>query len=179
MTDQELLKRSAANDHQAFAELVRRYQDKVAGTVNGMLGKSVEADDVAQEVFIRFYQALPRFRGEAAVGTYLTRIAINLSLNALKRRKRRRFLFATADESAVAIAETATSATEQKEIVSRALQSLDPKMRAVAVLRLVDGYSTEETAAILGIPRGTVLSRLSAARQKLKEFLTPFFEEER
>lgn len=176
MTDFELLKRAAANDHQAFAELVQRYQAKVAGTINGMLGKSAEADDVAQEVFIRFYQALPNFRGEAALGTYLTRMAINLSLNALKRR--RRLLFAPANENEPG-AETATSVTEHKEIVQHALQQLAPKLRAVAVLRLIEGYSTEETAAILGIPRGTALSRLSYARQKLKAFLTPFLEEDR
>ena len=76
---------------------MRRYESKVAATVVGMLGAGNEADDVGQETFIRFYNALKNFREEASVGTYITRIAINLSLNELRRRKRRRFLFKATD----------------------------------------------------------------------------------
>ncbi|NIR47450.1 sigma-70 family RNA polymerase sigma factor, partial [candidate division KSB1 bacterium] len=93
MTDRELIDNVRAGDSQAFEQLVKRYESQVAATVIGMLGSCQEADDVGQEVFIRFYKAIHQFREEARLGTYLTRIAINLSLNELKRRKRRHLLF--------------------------------------------------------------------------------------
>src|SRR5512147_1312303 len=89
VTDKELLHRARSGDHKAFARLVQRYESRVAATVKGMLGSTDESEDIGQEVFIRFYHALHAFREEASLGTYLTRIAINLSLDELQRRKRR------------------------------------------------------------------------------------------
>lgn len=178
MTDEKLIADAKAGDDNAFRELVRRYESRIAATVMGMLGKCPEADDVGQETFIRFYNGLKNFRGESSLATYLTRIAINLSLNELKRRKRRSMLFwKTSDENYEIPDEKARSEySEDKEIVQKAIQKLDSKFRAVIILRLIDGYSTEETAEILNIPVGTVLSRLSRAQQKLKEDLLPIFE---
>lgn len=169
-------------DHGAFKNLVKRYESQVAATVIGMLGACSEAEDIGQETFIRFYESLHTFRGESDVGTYITRIAINLSLNELKRRKRKTGLFSrkTPDEIAdIPDEKRANMFNEDKEIVQRALQKLDPKFRTVIVLRLMDGYSTAETAEILDIPVGTVLSRLARAQRKLKELLTPYYSEER
>ncbi len=163
--------------------LVERYEEDVAATVVAMLGPSAEVDDVAQEVFIRFYRALDQFRGEAAVGTYLTRIAINRSLDALRRRKRRLARFLSRDDEAARIAEPALDANqrldarERRRLVHRAIRALPPKHRAVMVLRMIEGYSTEETAEMLGLPYGTVLSRLSRAHAKLKAWLTPYLKE--
>ena len=98
-TDEELVERSKQGDAQAFKELVVRHEGKVAGVVHSMLGATPEAEDVGQDVFIRFYQALDKFKGESAVSTYLIRIAINLSLNEIKRRKRRFSLFAKEEEA--------------------------------------------------------------------------------
>ena len=181
MTDRELIEQAKAGNSKAFEELVKRYEPHVAAVVVGMLGDRQEADDVGQEVFVRFYRSLDRFRGEAALGTYLTRIAINLSLNELKRRKRRRLLFRRSDEAlqiASSDPEDAIASRETKALVQRAIQQLDPVFRSVLVLRLIEGYSTEETADLLGIPLGTVLSRLSRAQKRLKEILTPFVQEE-
>jgi len=178
LTDEKLVSRAQKGDNEAFRELVRRYESLVAGTVIGMLGKCAEADDVGQETFIRFYRSLKKFRGESKLGTYLTRIAINLSLNQLKRRKRRsnRFFSTPVDELHDLPDENATAEpNEDREIVQQALGRLEIKFRSVIVLRLIDGYSTEETANILKIPVGTVLSRLSRAQQKLKELLTPYY----
>lgn len=154
----------------------------MAATVIGMLGRYPEADDVGQEVFVRFYRALPRFRGDSSLGTYLTRIAINLSLNELKRRKRRRLLFGRSDddfpEPSHNPEQEAGARRQRQELVERALARLDPKFRAVVVLRLLEGYSTEETAEILQIPLGTALSRLARAQRKLQELLRPYIDEE-
>ena len=89
-SDSALIVRARRGDARAFRTIVERYQEAVARTVIGMLGPGDEADDVGQETFIRLHGSLNRFRGDAGLKTYLTKIAMNLSLNALKRRKRQR-----------------------------------------------------------------------------------------
>jgi RNA polymerase sigma-70 factor (ECF subfamily) len=146
-----------------------------------MLGHTTEAEDVGQETFVRFYQSLDRFRGESSIGTYLTRIAINLSLNEIRKRKRNRNLFFSKNENVIDNVPDKHDLKDQKEtnaLVQWGLQKLPPKFRSVIVLRLIDGYSTEETAKILNLPIGTVLSRLARAQIKLKEILAPVFKEE-
>jgi RNA polymerase sigma-70 factor (ECF subfamily) len=163
VTDEDLVIAAREGDEEAFKELVMRFEPIVARTVIGMLGDCAEAEDVGQETFIRFYKALSRFRGEASVKTYLTRIAMNLSLNELKRRKRRRLRFA--EKSVEEHRDLADERQERgrdvdKELVWKSIGALEEKFRSVIVLRLIDGYSTDETAKILDIPLGTVLSRL-------------------
>lgn len=180
MTDQQLLEQARAGDNKAFEQLVKRYESQVAATVIGMLGKCDAADDVGQEVFIRFYKGLDKFRGEASLGTYLTRIAMNLSLNELKRRNRRQLFFKKPEgelTDAAISPDDSIMRHETQELVQNAIQKLEPGFRAVIVLRLIEGYSTGETAEILKIPRGTVLSRLARAQKKLREILTPFIKE--
>ena len=177
MTDEKLIQAVLAGDDSAFKELVKRYESRVAATVIGMLGNCPEAEDVGQETFIRFYKGLKNFRGTASVGTYLTRIAINLSLNELKRRKRRSILFfrnTSEDEFDFPDDNSEKQFNSDKDMVQRAIQKLEPKFRSVVVLRLMDGYSTAETAKILNIPLGTVLSRLARAQNKLKDLLSPY-----
>ena len=146
-----------------------------------MLGYCTEAEDIGQETFVRFYQSLDRFRGESSAGTYLTRIAINLSLNELRRRKRRRqFFFSKSSNNIENIADK-NNPEDQKEIkktVQLGIQKLAPKFRTVVVLRLIDGYSTEETAQMLNLPVGTVLSRLARGQMKLREILEPLLGRE-
>jgi len=165
-SDEELVENSRKGDLVAFKTLVIRHEGKVAGVVRSMLGSTPEAGDVGQEVFIRFYEALGKFRGDSAVGTYLTRIAINLSLNEIKRRKRRFSIFSKEEEGWNK--GTMDDRKDMNEMITYEFNQLDPDFRAVATLRLVEGYSTEETATILGIPLGTVLSRLARAQKKLK-----------
>jgi len=171
-----LIKRTRAGDDSAFKMLVQRYEPRVAATIIGMLGQCPEADDVGQETFIRFYKRLHQFRGEASVATYLTRIAMNLSLNEIKRRQRRLLFFQRQSETGTDIAKVDNSPAnnENRELVQRALQKLAPKFRTVLVLRLIDGYSTNETAKILELPIGTVLSRLTRAQQKMKKLLKAY-----
>lgn len=174
--DNELIERSRSGDQAAFRLLVDKYEPQVAGTVIGMLGNTEEAEDVGQEVFIRFFRSMGNYRGEAALGTYLTRIAINLSLNALKKRKRRnifRFLRNDGEAQDFQIPDHGLTReqVETQQLVQKALQDLEPDFRAVIVLRMIEGYSTKETAEMLEMPLGTVLSRLSRAQKKLKEIL--------
>jgi RNA polymerase sigma-70 factor (ECF subfamily) len=179
LTDEKLIEATLAGNDEAFRELVIRYEPRVAATVIGMLGKGPEAEDVGQETFIRFFKSLRDFRGESSVGTYLTRIAINLSLNELKKRKRRSLFFRAESGESFDIPDESASKgySGEKEVLQRALQKLDIQFRSVIVLRLMDGYSTEETANILNIPIGTVLSRLARAQHKLKKILSPIYEE--
>jgi RNA polymerase sigma-70 factor, ECF subfamily len=180
VTDFDLIKSVQNGDQSAFSEIVRRHKSKIAATIYGMLGKCDEADDIGQEVFIRFFKSMNNFRGDSALGTYLTRIAINLSLNEIKRRSRRRFLTfdkMLSDGKDIPAPIPFDSSNENSEIIQKAMESLNLKYRLVVVLRLVDGYTTEETAEILGVPLGTVLSRLARAQMKLKKYLEPYMSE--
>ncbi len=169
-SDEVLVSKSRDGDLVAFKGLVKRHEGRVAGVTRSMLGSTPEAENVGQEVFIRFYEALKNFRGEAAVGTYLTRIAINLSLNEIKRRKRKWSVFGSDDEGGHVAAEE--DKMDLRELLSMELNKLEPDFRAVVTLRLIEGYSTEETSKILEVPLGTVLSRLARAQQKLRTGLT-------
>jgi RNA polymerase sigma-70 factor (ECF subfamily) len=178
--DTELINATLSGDKYAFTALVQRYEGAVAATVSGMLGRGDDAEEVGQQVFIRFYEALATFRGESSVKTYLTRIAINLSLNELQRRKRNQERNRSLDDDTntglyLVSEDSPHDAEYDHALVEQALKRLSEEMREVVVLRLVSGYSTEETAEILRIPVGTVLSRLSLARKKLREMLLPYF----
>lgn len=175
-SDIELVSRAREGDELAFKEIVERYEHQVAGTVVGMLGNTQEAEDVGQEVFVRFYRSLASFRGDSALGTYITRIAINLSLNAIKKRKRRTILglFGGSEQKMILDIPDHGMTQEQRDtqqMVQTAIQQLRPDFRSVVVLRMIEGYSTKEVAEMLEVPLGTVLSRLARAQKKLKGIL--------
>jgi RNA polymerase sigma-70 factor (ECF subfamily) len=170
--DLELLAEARNGEMQSFKTLVERYEGKVAGVAKRMLGDSPEATDIGQEVFIRFYQSLDQFKGDSALGTYLVRIAINLSLNELKRKKRHGVLFQPMELGINA--EQQNKGDDLAEAVQREISLLDPDFRLVVTLRMMEGYSTAETAELLKIPIGTVLSRLARAQKKLKIVLSKY-----
>jgi RNA polymerase sigma-70 factor, ECF subfamily len=173
--ENELVRASIAGDKLAFGEIMERYRKMVARTVKGMLGDSVYAEDIGQEVFIKLYYCLPDFRGEAKLSTYIQKIAINLTLNEIKRRKRFFSMFSQKGNNEMYEYEIADFESEEKrdasELVNKALMELDPKFRIIVAMRMLQGYSTKETAEILDLPLGTVLSRLSRAQEQLKEIL--------
>ena len=180
LNDLQLIERVRSGDDQAFGVIVDRYEEQIARTVIGMLGDTDGADDVGQETFIRFYRSIHKFRGDSSLGTYLTRIAINLSLNELKKRSRSLSLFYRKGEENemydVAEMKSDFEMADTKELIDMALQKLDPAFRAVVVLRMIEGYSTKETANILELPLGTVLSRLARAQKNLRDILTPIIK---
>ncbi|MGB8489984.1 MAG: RNA polymerase sigma factor [Bacteroidales bacterium] len=173
--ENELVTASLNGDKRAFGEIVTRYQNMVARTVKGMLGDSVFSEDIGQEVFIKLFSSLPDFRGEAKLSTYIQKIAVNLTLNEIKRRKRFFSMFSQKGNNEMHEFEVADHDTEERkdavEIVTRALSGMDPKFRVIVVMRMLQGYSTKETAEVLNLPLGTVLSRLSRAQEQLKDIL--------
>ena len=186
LSDAQLLALARDGDGNAFRQIVDRYEPVVAATVIGMLGRGDDADDVGQETFVRFHRAIGAFREESALKTYLVRIAMNLSLNALKQRKRRglRFLSRDSDRDIpVAIAPAPDvpldETQERQDIVNRAVLQLREKHRAVVTLRLLQGLSVRETAQALDIPEGTVLSRLARATEQLRTALQPYIRDGR
>jgi RNA polymerase sigma-70 factor (ECF subfamily) len=173
--ESELVKAALGGDKNAFGEIVSRYQKMVARTVKGMLGDSVFAEDIGQEVFIKLYYSLSEFRGEAKLSTYIQKIAVNLTLNEIKRRKRFFSMFSQKGNNEMYEFEVADHDNEERkeatEIVNKALLAMDPKFRVIVMMRMLQGYSTKETAEILDLPLGTVLSRLSRAQEQLKNIL--------
>jgi RNA polymerase sigma-70 factor, ECF subfamily len=173
--ENELIKATLEGDKQAFGEIVKNYQKMVARTVKGMLGDSVYADDVGQEVFIKLYYSLKEFRGEARLSTYIQKIAVNLTLNEIKRRKRFFSIFSQKGNNEMFEYEIADQDNQERretsEIVNKALQAMDPKFRIILTMRMLQGYSTKEVAEILDLPMGTVLSRLSRAQKQIKNIL--------
>jgi RNA polymerase sigma-70 factor (ECF subfamily) len=176
--DLDLIRAASAGDLAAFRNLVDKYHGLVAATVIGMIGPGPEAEDLGQETFVRLFRTLDRFRGEASVGTYLTRIAINLCLNEIRGRKRRTLwgLLHLSSEAPVLDGQAEAESQDLQSRVRAAVLRLEPNLRAVVVLRWLEGYTTEAAAELLDIPMGTVLSRLYRAQGVLKQWLQPIQE---
>jgi RNA polymerase sigma-70 factor (ECF subfamily) len=170
--DTRLLARLRAGDDRAFEELVTSYQHRVFGVALRMLGNRAEAEEIAQETFLRAHRALAEFRGEARLGTWLYAIASRLCLNRLTAGPRRH---ERSDETALAQAATdgvdAAGALEHEELAAalhEAVAGLPEDRRIVVVLRDLEGLAYEEIAEALGLPLNTVRSRLHRARLDLK-----------
>jgi RNA polymerase sigma-70 factor (ECF subfamily) len=173
-TDLCLVSCALKGNEVAFGKIVKSYKERIERTIFSILGDTQEAEDVGQEVFIKFYYSMGNFRGDAKLITYLTRIAINLSLNELKRRKRknlRLFLYGDKIKSGQNSEEKFIKNTEDKDLIEKAIEKLSPKLRSVIVLRFMNSYSIKEIAETLALPKGTVLSRLSKGQEKLLKII--------
>ncbi len=176
--ESELIRLASQGDEEAFRELVNLHEGAIAAVVTSMLGPGDDADDVGQETFVRFFNALPKFRGDSSVRTYLTRIAVNLSIDVLSRRKKTlnwvRIGETPGDADIAARDETKDLETTDLNARVRAIvDELDPAHRAVVIMRILEERSTRETSEILGVPEGTVMSRLKRAMAKLETELRP------
>lgn len=169
--DLKLISDVRSGNRNAFNKIVLKYQDDVARVVIGMLGKNEDAEDVGQEVFIRFYNSIEQYQGASALKTYLTRIAMNLSINRLNQLNKRKVSSLDDRFHPPVSTQNEGERLEHQELIEKSLTQLDPEHREVIVLRLIQGYSTKETAKQLDIPLGTVLSRLSRAQAKMKLIL--------
>ena len=179
----ELISSLKDGDERAYFKVLDLHKDQVARTVKGMLGNVQEAEDVGQEVFIRFFKSIDNFKGDAKISTYINRIAINLSLNELEKRKRKWRIFYRGEkleEKLITnIGAKPIEDVERKEIVRMAIMKLAPKYRKIVILRALQEYSFKEVAEILQMPLGTVLSRYARAQYKLREILSPIVNEGR
>ncbi len=169
--DDSLVQLAKSGNERAFRDIVKKHQSRVARVCMGMLGNQADTEDVGQETFIRLYRSLDQYKAQSSLATYLTRIAINLSLNELRRRKKRQQILSKQDSEKKLQSSDEGRDRDINELVNKALQQIDPSFRAVVVLRHIQGYSSKETAQILDVPLGTVLSRLSRAQLKLKTII--------
>lgn len=156
----------------AFEALMDRYHARIDRLAWRIVGDAVAAEEIAQEVFVRAYRALPRFRGEASLHTWLYRITMNLCLTHLRRRGRR---VVPPDVLAAAAAEadpaSRVEAEQRQRLVRAAVDALPPHYRIVIVLSSVEGLAYQEIADLLEVPLGTVKSRINAAKGLLRRAL--------
>jgi RNA polymerase sigma-70 factor (ECF subfamily) len=186
-TDQQLVQRVQAGDKSAFNLLILKYQHRVLKLVSRFVSDAAEAEDVAQEAFLKAYRALASFRGESAFYTWLYRIAINTAKNALVANRRRPVDFdldlqdpdqyerqaRLKDEDTP---EGVLLTDEIRTVVERAMEQLPEDLRTAIVLRELEGMSYEEIAEAMDCPVGTVRSRIFRAREAIDKKLKPLLD---
>ncbi len=150
----------------AFQELLSRYRRPAITLAYQMLGNLEDAEDVAQEAFVRVFQAIPRFRGQAAFTTWLYRIVTNLCLGSRRRRKATVGLDSVREPRA---ADSPSRAVTEALLTRQVLHGMSPELRAILLLRDQEGLSYSEIAEALQLPLGTVRSRLSKARMAFRQ----------
>ncbi|HLS82811.1 MAG TPA: RNA polymerase sigma factor RpoE [Steroidobacter sp.] len=186
-TDQQLVERVQAGDKAAFNLLVLKYQHRVLKLVSRFVSDQVEAEDVAQEAFIKAYRALGSFRGDSAFYTWLYRIAINTAKNALVSNRRRPVDFDLdlqdpdqyerhARLKDADTPEGVLLTEEIRQVVERAMEQLPEDLRTAIVLRELEGLSYEEIAEAMDCPVGTVRSRIFRAREAIDKKLKPLLD---
>jgi RNA polymerase sigma-70 factor (ECF subfamily) len=185
-TDEELVQRFKRGDRSAYSEFVTRYQDRVYTYCLRWLGNKERAEEIAQDCFFKMYRALPRFRGESKLQTWVFRVVLNTCKNERLRLKRRKARFHDSldgtrgpdGETTVRQIPTTgpgtdhgTHRSEAETIVRRGLDRLEDDHAKIIILRDIQGQPYEEIARELNIPRGTVKSRLHRARKAFEEGL--------
>jgi len=172
--ERAIINKIVAGDTNSYRLIVDALKDRIAAVCMSMLKNETWAEEVGQDTFVRLYNALPKFKGDSNLSTYATRIAINLCKNKLDsvNRRRNRFLVQTDSHNTVPSSQESTQKKlENQELINLALDVLKPEERSVVVLRLMEGYSIKETAEIIGIKEGTVMSKLSRAIKKMQTVL--------
>lgn len=188
--DRQLVEQARGGDHRAFRSLVERHQRRVFAHAYGLVRDEQDARELTQEAFLRVHRSLDAFQGGASFHTWLYRIVTNLAIDHLRRPARRE---AQLDESKEVVEEQDAPflsriegadprrAIQRKELAARiqsALDALPPYHRSVILLREVEGMSYEEMAEAIGVSKGTIMSRLFHARQKLQRALADCYEEQ-
>ena len=180
--DRRLIREAVAGDTSSFGELVRRYQDRLYNIAFRVVGNPEDAADVVQDAFVSAFQSLASFKGDSEFFTWLYRIAFNTAIS--QKRKKRPTISMDAvreGESSYDPADGATDVSpdaamvraEDETVLAAAIAKLSDEHRAVLVLKDIDGSKYEEIAVALGIPIGTVRSRLHRARLELRQLIAP------
>ena len=173
--DQLTVQRAIHGDERALRSLWTRYSPFVDAVVRRMVHDPDQAADVAQEVWIQIFKALPAWRGESAFSTWAHRIAVNRTLNALRRTKRLAAIESPIEEDSAAVEQDSERAMLAQSI-EQAARMLSPGARTVFLLHDVEGYTHEEIAESLGITSGGSKSQLFKARAKLRKLLAPLVD---
>src|SRR5213592_3667254 len=186
--ERELVRRARQGELEAYDELVRRYQERIYATIYHMTSNHEDANDLAQEAFVKAFHALKSFKGGSSFYTWVYRIAVNKTINFLKQRKNRTHLSlddldfnAEHDPDFVALISEKTprreiDLTELQEKLNIAMQKLSEPHRLVVTLHDVQGASHEEIAKIMNCNIGTVRSRLFYARQQMQAYLSDYLK---
>jgi RNA polymerase sigma-70 factor (ECF subfamily) len=185
--DQQLVERVQRGDKRAFDLLVIKYQHKVLAVISRFVRDHSEAQDVAQEAFIKAYRALPNFRGESAFYTWIYRIAINTAKNYLVARNRRppttdveiddaEFFDGNSGMHEMNTPEHNVLTDELQKVIESAFADLPVDLRTAVTLRELDGLSYEEIAEVMECPVGTVRSRIFRAREAIDKRIKPLIE---
>lgn len=186
--DEVLVKRAQNGDHDAFEDLVRRYQERIYVTVYNMTSNHEDANDLTQETFVKAFRVLRTFKGDSGFYTWIYRIAVNKTINLLKQRKNRQHMSLNDldanlenDPELVALISDKTprreaGLSELQEKLNAALQQLSENHRLVVTLHDIQGLPHEEIAKIMDCNVGTVRSRLFYARQQLQASLADYLK---
>ncbi len=182
LVDKQLVERVKAGDSRAFDLLVKKYQHKIIALIGRYVYDQHEAQDVAQETFIKAYRALPKFRGDSAFYTWLYRIAINTAKNHLVARGRRpadvdvddaQFFEGDNELKDIETPENQLYKDELEKVIKRTLNKLPEDLRIALTLREFEGMSYEEIAVVMDCPVGTVRSRIFRAREAIDKEIMP------
>jgi RNA polymerase sigma-70 factor (ECF subfamily) len=174
--EQQWLEQSRKGDHEAFENLIRNHQRMIHSLAYRMTGSMADADDLTQETFIRAFQQLASYRGEAKFSSWLCRVAMNACLNWRQREARRTEIhrqWAGESLSAESPNEGAATQDEENRRVQAALDRLPTKQRAAMILTVYEEMNHADAARALGCSEATVSWRVFAARTKLKRWLKP------
>ncbi len=181
LDDADLVRESASGNLLAFDQLVVRYRDKALRLVVSVLGTNIDAEDVVQEIFIKVYLSLSRFRGDSSFSTYLYTITVNRCRDEMRKSKLRRFFsfddwFSRNDTNENLSQENGHQLEheERRLVVRQAMENLPPQTRMLLYLREVEELSYKELADIFDVEIGTIKSRLARSRDKLREELKPY-----
>jgi RNA polymerase sigma-70 factor, ECF subfamily len=168
--DPVTLARARRGDERAFATLIRHYDSALRALAFRMLGDRTRMDDALQEAYVKAYRALPQFRGDSGAGTWLYRIAYNACVDELKRTRSVVDLEAVRDRAQQS--PDAADALSLRQTLANALDELPPEDRAAVLLVDADGFDYRSASEVLGVPEGTVASRLNRARAALRRALS-------
>jgi len=185
-SEAELVKKATQGDESAYNELVSLYQGKIYALTYNMTGNSADAEDLVQEIFLKGFKYIPRFKRKSSFYTWIYRIAVNHTINFLKKRNRRTFYslddvdthiendpdYVELSDQSGPFKEATLSELQKK--LNDAIQELSEKHRAVVVLHDIQGVPNEEIAKMMNCSPGTVRSRLFYARKQLQTFLKEY-----